>query len=101
MEYTYKSPAYRRNSLKIHPDSYKAVGKTAIKIDKIVRTPLSVSLLDLSEILYSTRNWLIHGALLDSSFRKNPRDFQRFMSTATEITGLIIENASNKIRTAL
>ena len=86
---------------KYTPNSYRRRGKTAKKIDDIVSANSSVTTLDLPEILYSARNWLVHGALLDSSFGGPSARFITFMTTLTEAVALILGRAATAIQASL
>ena len=68
---------------KYTPDFYKGKGETAKAIQKVAVDGDTITSLDLPTILYATRNWMVHGALLDSSFRGAPQQFQLYMTTVT------------------
>lgn len=68
---------------KYTPDLYKGKGDSARAIQGVVLGGKPITSLDLPVLLYSTRNWTVHGALLDSSFRGDPQQFQLYMTTCT------------------
>jgi hypothetical protein len=86
---------------KYTPDAYKANNRTSKKIQQIVQNGLPLTTLSLPEIIYSSRNWLVHGSLVDTSFRGNPSEFQKYMWTLSEFTAMIIEHVSVRIRNAV
>ncbi len=86
---------------KYTPMYYRTCSETARKINGIVSSNSPVTTLDLPEILYSARNWLVHGALLDSSFRGSPANFISFMTTLTEAAALILGRAATAIQASL
>lgn len=85
---------------KYMPDDYKAYGASRA-VEKVVNGAASVTSLDLPVLLYSTRNWLVHGALVDSSFRGAPRDFSRYMTSATKALAIVIGRAVAHLTTVI
>ena len=69
---------------KYTPDLYKTKGATAKAIRAVVVEGKAITSLDLPTIMYATRNWMLHGALLDSSFRGSPKQFQLYMTSVTQ-----------------
>lgn len=81
--------------------TYRTHGATAKKIDTIVRSRSSVTALDLPECIYASRNWLVHGALLDRSFRGSPSQFVLYCRTLSMALALVLGRAAGKIQGAL
>ena len=68
---------------KYTPGLYKTKGETAKAIGAVVVDGKPITSLNLPTIMYATRNWMLHGALLDSSFRGSPQQFQLYMTSVT------------------
>lgn len=82
---------------KYTPALYKQKGDSAKAIERVVTAGQPVATLDLPTILYSTRDWLLHGALVDSSFRGSPRDFQDFAAAATKALAWVLKGAMSAL----
>jgi hypothetical protein len=50
--------------------------------------------LDLSAIIYATRNWNVHGALISSSFRSTPAKFLVYIQTINNSLGQVLQGTS-------
>ncbi len=69
---------------KYTPDSYKGRGSAGKAIEEVVIGGKPVSSLDLPTLIYATRNWTVHGSLVDSSFRGAPQQYQLYITTVTK-----------------
>ncbi len=58
---------------KYTPDAYKGLGLSGNAIKNVVVNGDPLTSLDLPSLLYATRNWTVHGSLVDSSFRGAPQ----------------------------
>lgn len=85
---------------KYTPDDYKSLG-AGKAIGKVVNGRAPIGDLDLPTLIYATRNWLVHGALVDSSFRGAPKDFSTYMTCATTALATIIGRACTYLETVL
>ncbi len=69
---------------KYTPSGYRTKGDAARAIANVATGKKTVSSLDLPTLIYATRNWTVHGALLDSSFRGAPQQYQLYITTITK-----------------
>lgn len=82
---------------KYTPDPYKAKGDAGRLVRDIVTGSQPITSLELPSIIYLTRNWTLHGALLNSSFRGSPKQFQRYITTITEVMALVLERSATEL----
>lgn len=75
---------------KYTPSSYKGKGDAAKAIANVALGNKAVTSLDLPTLIYATRNWTVHGSLLDSSFRGAPQQYQLYMTTITKSLALVL-----------
>ena len=83
---------------KYTPSAYRARGDSARAIRDVVLNGHPVTGLDLPTLLYSTRNWTVHGSLLDSSFRGAPQQYQLYAITATRAVADILGRFASAFR---
>jgi hypothetical protein len=69
---------------KYTPDSYKGRGPVGKAIEDVVVGGRPITSLDLPTLIYATRNWTVHGSLLDSSFRGAPQQYQLYITIITK-----------------
>jgi len=86
---------------KYTPTGYRARGQAARAIQAATCGARTVASLDLPVLLYSVRNWILHGALADTSFRGSPAEFQHFASSATKALSVVIEGAARRLLTVI
>jgi hypothetical protein len=86
---------------KYTPDTYKALGAASKAIQKVVVGGNPVNSLDLTALIYSTRNWTFHGSLLNSSFRGAPQQYQLYITTITKALTAIIAGFANALEQAM
>jgi hypothetical protein len=55
------------------------------------------SRLDLPIIIYATRNWNVHGALISSSFRSTPAKFVVYIQTINNSLGQVLHGTSKAL----
>lgn len=86
---------------KYTPDSYKNRGEAAKAIQKVATGVNPVSSLNLPTLIYATRNWTLHGSLLNSSFRGSPKEYQTFMTTIIDAMVTILARTATAINSSL
>jgi hypothetical protein len=86
---------------KYTPDSYKGKGKSARTIEAVVLHGQPLTSLDLSTIIYSTRNWTVRGSLVDSSFRGAPQQYHLYITTVTKALAAVIGGYAHALQVAL
>jgi hypothetical protein len=60
------------------------------RIDQVIRGTAPITSLDLPFIIYMTRNWCIHGALLNTGFRGPPAKFLSYISNVNSALGKVL-----------
>jgi hypothetical protein len=86
---------------KYTPDSYKGRGPTGKAIEDVVVQGKPVSSLDLPTLMYATRNWTVHGSLVDSSFRGAPQQYQLYITTITKAVAITLGGYAVALESAL
>lgn len=86
---------------KYTPSGYKSKGPAARAIADVALGSKSVTSLDLPTLIYATRNWTIHGSLLDSSFRGAPQQYQLYITTITKSLALVTGRFGAVLRSAV
>src|ERR1019366_8452311 len=57
----------------------------------------TISSLDLATIIYATRNWHVHGALLSSSFRGPRKRFELYINTINKALAGVLDGVGNQL----
>ena len=86
---------------KYTPDMYKSRGAAARRVKDVATGAQPITSLDLPTLIYATRNWILHGALVDSSFRGSPRDYRVFVTAATDALAIIVGRVANALSCVL
>jgi hypothetical protein len=86
---------------KYTPDSYRGKGKAGKAIKEVVVGGKPISSLDLLTLIYATRNWTVHGSLVDSSFRGAPQHYQLYITTVTKALAATISGFALALEAAL
>lgn len=86
---------------KYTPDSYRGKGKAGKAIKAVVVDGRPVTSLDLPTLIYATRNWTVHGSLVDSSFRGAPQQYQLYVTTVTKALAATIAGYARALERAL
>ena len=86
---------------KYTPSTYRSKGDSARAIEDVVVGSKAITSLDLPTLIYATRNWTIHGSLLDSSFRGAPKQYQLYVPTITRSLAHVIGRFAGSLTTAV